>query len=68
MKNAVLEIVGWVAGIQGALGAGGLLFGDGPWGVVHQYWDLSVAGYIVLLVAGILLVGAAEVGKHRSRV
>ncbi|QDY78388.1 hypothetical protein [Streptomyces qinzhouensis] len=67
MKNAVLDIVGWVVGIQGALGAGGLLFGDKPWGFVHQFWDLSVAAYLVLLAVGIVLVAVVEKNKHSRR-
>ncbi|AZK95790.1 MULTISPECIES: hypothetical protein [Streptomyces] len=67
MKNVVLEIVGWFVLVQGVLGAGGLLFGDGPWGVVHQYWDLSVAAYLVLLAVGIALVAVVEKGKAARR-
>lgn len=67
MKNEVLAIAGWIIGIQGALGAGGHLWGEQPWGLIHQYRELSLPVYVALLVVGAAMAGVGELaGKRRK--
>ncbi|MGW4033235.1 hypothetical protein ACWEFL_28730 [Streptomyces sp. NPDC004838] len=68
MKNQLLAIIGWVAAVQGGLGAGGLMFGDGPWGLLHKWWDLSTAGYVVILAVGLVVALAGEAAHKRGKV
>ncbi|MEV0126336.1 hypothetical protein AB0I16_33130 [Streptomyces sp. NPDC050703] len=63
----IIAIVGWVVGIQGALGTAGRLFGDGPWGLLHQWWDIPTPLYVALFVAGAALAVYGETGKKRAR-
>ncbi|WP_282797799.1 hypothetical protein [Streptomyces sp. CC224B] len=64
----ITAVVGWVVGIQGALGLLGKLFGGNSWGLVHKWWDVPTAGYAVLLVLGAALAFLGERGgRVRSR-
>ncbi|MFD9068594.1 hypothetical protein [Streptomyces lasiicapitis] len=63
----IIAIIGWIVGVQGALGLAGRLFGDDPWGLVQKWWDVPPAGYVVLLVVGAGLVFYGEQGKARAR-
>ncbi|MEI5102308.1 hypothetical protein RB200_32180 [Streptomyces sp. PmtG] len=63
----IVAIVGWVVGIQGALGLAGNLFGNGSWGLIHKWWDVPTAGYAVLLVLGVALAAYGERSKVRAR-
>ncbi|MER6915726.1 hypothetical protein ABT354_28975 [Streptomyces sp. NPDC000594] len=67
MKNEIILTIGWVVAIQGALGAGGQLFGDGPWGLLHRWWDLPTTGYLVILLVGAVLAASGESAKKRAR-
>ncbi|WP_190137308.1 hypothetical protein [Streptomyces longispororuber] len=64
MKD-ITAIVGWVVGIQGALGLLGKLFTGESWGLIHKWWDVPTAGYAVLLVLGAAL---AFLGERRGSV
>ncbi|MFF0446519.1 hypothetical protein ACFYT4_08925 [Streptomyces sp. NPDC004609] len=64
MKNELILIIGWVAAVQGGLGAAGQQFGDGPWGLLHKWWDIPTAGYAVILVVGLAI---ALTGEARKR-
>ncbi|GGT30959.1 hypothetical protein [Streptomyces purpureus] len=66
MKNELIAIIGWVLGVQGGLGAGGRIFGDGPWGLLHKWWDIPTPGYIALAVLGIALALYGETTKKRA--
>ncbi|MET9377997.1 hypothetical protein ACFYV5_28735 [Streptomyces sp. NPDC003035] len=67
MKNEVITVIGWVALIQGGLGAGGQLFGDKAWGMLQKWWDIPTAGYAVLTLAGIALALWGETAKKRAK-
>ncbi|MGW6455456.1 hypothetical protein ACWF94_05915 [Streptomyces sp. NPDC055078] len=67
MKNEIILTIGWIAAIQGGLGAGGRTFGDGDWGLLHKWWDLPTTGYLVILVVGVVLALAGEAGRKRAR-
>ncbi len=68
MKNETIAVIGWITAVQGALGAGGRLFGDEPWGLLQKWWDIPTAGYVVLLVAGAVIAPAGEAGRKRAKV
>ncbi|MEV0324498.1 hypothetical protein ACIBKX_39130 [Streptomyces sp. NPDC050658] len=63
----IIAIVGWVVGIQGALGAAGRIFGDNPWGLVQKWWDVPTPGYLALLVVGAALAFWGETSKSRAK-
>ncbi|MER8046046.1 hypothetical protein [Streptomyces sp. NPDC094032] len=67
MKNEALAVIGWIALVQGGLGAGGRLFGDGPWGLLQKWWDIPTAGYLALLVVGIALAAVGETAKAKKK-
>ncbi|MEU9602862.1 hypothetical protein [Streptomyces sp. NPDC048057] len=67
MKNEVLSVVGWVTAVQGALGAGGQIWGEGPWGLLHKLWDLSVPAYVVIMVVGLAIALPTEVVRKRGK-
>ncbi|MGA4957849.1 hypothetical protein [Streptomyces lavendulocolor] len=58
-----LAIIGWVTGVQGVLGFFGRTFGDQPWGLLHQWWEIPTAGYAALAVLGAVLAVYGETGK-----
>ncbi|MGX1505246.1 UNVERIFIED_CONTAM: hypothetical protein RKD43_003871 [Streptomyces graminofaciens] len=62
----IAAIIGWVTGVQGVLGRPGPTFGDKPWGLLHQRWDLPSAGYIAVAAAGVALALTAETAKKRA--
>ncbi|WP_434594509.1 hypothetical protein [Streptomyces sp. A5-4] len=64
MKETV-AIIGWVVGIQGALGVLGRTFGDGPWGLLHRWWEIPTAGYAALAVVGAVLAVWGEAGRRK---
>ncbi|MGW5676646.1 hypothetical protein ACWEV4_16460 [Streptomyces sp. NPDC003860] len=66
MKNEVLLIVGWVTAVQGGVGAGGLIWGEEPWGLLHRWWDLSVPAYLAIMVAGLAIALPVEALKRRK--
>ncbi|MFF8288500.1 hypothetical protein ACF068_04590 [Streptomyces sp. NPDC016309] len=59
----IVAIIGWVAGIQGVLGFAGGTFGDEPWGLLHQWWEIPTAGYAVIAVLGAVLAVYGETAK-----
>ncbi|MEV0257598.1 hypothetical protein AB0H82_25490 [Streptomyces sp. NPDC050732] len=65
----IIAIVGWVVGIQGGLGVAGRMFGDGPWGMLHKWWDVPTPLYAVLFVvgAGLALYGETSKQRHKAR-
>jgi hypothetical protein len=67
MKNEVIAVIGWITLVQGALGAGGQFFGDEAWGLLHKWWDIPTAGYVLLLLAGIALAWWGEAAKQRAK-
>ncbi|MER7661030.1 MULTISPECIES: hypothetical protein [unclassified Streptomyces] len=67
MKNETIAIIGWITAVQGALGAGGRLYGDGPWGLLHPWWDIPTAGYVVLFAVGAVIALVGETGRKRAK-
>ncbi|MEV8528029.1 MULTISPECIES: hypothetical protein [unclassified Streptomyces] len=67
ITKQVVGPLGWVVGIQGALGLAGGLFGDGPWGFLHKLADVPPVGYLALLVLGAVPAVWAETGKKQRR-
>ncbi|MFF8609058.1 hypothetical protein ACF06X_24300 [Streptomyces sp. NPDC015346] len=67
IKNEVIAIVGWVALVQGGLGAGGQIFGDKAWGLLQKWWDIPTVGYVVLALAGAALALWSETAKRRAK-
>ncbi|ATL29573.1 hypothetical protein [Streptomyces formicae] len=62
----IVAIIGWVVGVQGGLGVAGRVFGDGPWGMLHKWWDVPTPLYVVLFVAGVAVAVYAEISKKRK--
>ncbi|MEV6401092.1 hypothetical protein AB0M39_41025 [Streptomyces sp. NPDC051907] len=62
----IIAIIGWVVGIQGALGVAGRNFGDGPWGLLHKWWEIPTGGYIALAVVGLAMAVWGERTKKRA--
>ncbi|MDT9692396.1 hypothetical protein Q5762_29515 [Streptomyces sp. P9(2023)] len=67
MKNEVIAVIGWIALVQGGLGAGGQLFGDKAWGLLQKWWEIPTAGYVVLALAGLALAVWGESAKKRAK-
>ncbi|MFF9915809.1 hypothetical protein [Streptomyces sp. NPDC013457] len=67
MKNDVIAVIGWITLVQGALGAGGQIFGDKPWGLLQKWWDIPTAGYLALAVVGAALALWGETAKKRAK-
>ncbi|MFF0437396.1 hypothetical protein ACFYU9_34870 [Streptomyces sp. NPDC004327] len=67
MKNEAMAIIGWIALVQGGLGAGGRLFGDGPWGLLHKWWDIPTPGYLAIFAVGLVLAAFGETMKIRAK-
>jgi hypothetical protein len=67
MKNELIAVIGWIAAVQGGLGAGGRIFGNEPWGLLHLWWDVPTAGYLALLAVGLVVALTAESARKRSR-
>ncbi|MDG4858975.1 hypothetical protein P8605_12555 [Streptomyces sp. T-3] len=63
----VLAIIGWVAGIQGALGAVGRLTTGNDWGMLHRWFDPPIALYVVLAVLGFALAAYTERDRQRAK-
>ncbi|MGA4840342.1 hypothetical protein [Streptomyces sp. G45] len=63
----ITAVIGWVVGIQGALGLAGRLSGNDPWGLLQKWWDIPTAGYAALLVLGFVLAVYGEKGKKAAR-
>ncbi|MGR8009060.1 hypothetical protein [Streptomyces hypolithicus] len=61
----VVALIGWVVGIQGALGVIGSIVGDGPWGLLQKWWDIPTAGYLVLAVVGAALAVWGESARRK---
>jgi len=68
LKNEVVLIIGWVAAIQGALGAGGRIFGDKPWGLLQNWWDVPTVGYVAILVLGAVIASYGEMSRRRAKI
>ncbi|MEV8625712.1 hypothetical protein [Streptomyces sp. NPDC051079] len=67
MKNEALAVIGWIALVQGGLGAGGRLFGDGPWGLLQKWWDIPTPAYLVLFALGAALASYGENAKRKAK-
>ncbi|GAA2795641.1 hypothetical protein [Streptomyces showdoensis] len=67
MKNEALTVIGWITLVQGGLGAGGRLFGDGPWGLLQKWWDIPTAGYLVLFAVGAVIAAYGETAKKKAK-
>lgn len=63
----IIAIVGWVVGIQGALGVAGRTFGDEPWGMLKKWWDVPTPLYAALIAVGVVLAVYGETAKKRQR-
>ncbi|MGH4032373.1 hypothetical protein ACQB60_25935 [Actinomycetota bacterium Odt1-20B] len=63
----IITIIGWVVGIQGALGVLGRLFTGDSWGLLQKWWDIPTPGYLVLFVLGAALAIWGETSKQRAR-
>ncbi|MEE1751884.1 hypothetical protein [Streptomyces sp. SP18CS02] len=62
----IVAVIGWIVGVQGALGAAGRTWGDGPWGLLDKWWDIPTAGYVVIMLAGAALAVYGEAAKQRA--
>ncbi|WP_149182358.1 hypothetical protein [Streptomyces sp. TRM49041] len=65
MKELV-AVVGWVVGIQGALGIAGKVFSEEPWGLLHKWWEIPTAGYAVIALVGAAIAVYGETSKRRA--
>ncbi|MFV0128428.1 hypothetical protein ACLGI4_12025 [Streptomyces sp. HMX112] len=63
----IVAVIGWIVGVQGALGIAGRVFGDGPWGLIAKWWEIPTAGYAALAVAGLALGAYGERARARQR-
>uniref|UniRef100_A0AAU2UWN8 Uncharacterized protein n=1 Tax=Streptomyces sp. NBC_00003 TaxID=2903608 RepID=A0AAU2UWN8_9ACTN len=66
ITKQVVGPIGWVVGIQGALGFAGEQFGNGPWGFLHKLIDVPRPGYLALAVLGAALAVWAETGRKQA--
>ncbi|MFI1017356.1 hypothetical protein [Streptomyces sp. NPDC020965] len=64
MKNEIILTIGWIAAIQGGLAIAGEHLGDGPWGLLHLFWDVPMTVNAVILAAGLAFVLIGELGKR----
>ncbi|CAM5248600.1 hypothetical protein GCM10010329_08520 [Streptomyces spiroverticillatus] len=67
MKNELLAIIGWVIGIQGALGFIGRTWSDGDWGLLHLWFTPPTALYIVMAIVGLTLGIAVDVARKKQK-
>ncbi|MGW1871540.1 hypothetical protein ACWCPS_39235 [Streptomyces mauvecolor] len=67
ITKQVVGAIGWVIGIQGALGFAGARFGNGPWGFLHKLADIPAVGYLALAVVGAALAVWGETAKKARR-
>ncbi|MCM2394014.1 hypothetical protein [Streptomyces albipurpureus] len=67
MKNEIILTIGWVAAIQGVLGAAGQIFGDDPWGLLHLWWNIPVGGYLAIFLVGAAIAFMGETTRRRER-
>ncbi|MFE3021486.1 hypothetical protein [Streptomyces sp. NPDC059256] len=67
MKNEILLTIGWIAAIQGVLGAAGQIFGENPWGFVHLWWDIPVGGYLALFLVGAAIAFMGETARKKEK-
>ncbi|WP_327354249.1 hypothetical protein [Streptomyces sp. NBC_01304] len=63
----VVSIVGWIVGVQGALGAVGRLTTGNDWGLVHKWFDPPIALYVVMAVAGFCLAAYGESARQKAK-
>ncbi|WP_411128512.1 hypothetical protein [Streptomyces sp. x-19] len=59
-------IIGFIVMVQGALGLFGLLFFDGPWGVLRHVVDLPWPAYAGVFAAGAALMVWGEPDRKRK--
>ncbi|MFF3321169.1 hypothetical protein [Streptomyces sp. NPDC002889] len=62
----IVAVIGWVVGVQGTLGVAGRTFGEGPWGLLHKWWEIPTAGYAVIAVVGLVIAVYGETAKKRA--
>ncbi|MFJ2744490.1 hypothetical protein ACIO3O_33105 [Streptomyces sp. NPDC087440] len=67
MKNELLAALGWIIGIQGALGFIGRTWSDGDWGLLHLWFTPPTALYIVMAVAGLAFGIAVDVRRKQEK-
>jgi hypothetical protein len=67
MKNELIALIGWTVGVQGALGLAGDWFGNGPWGLLQQWWDVPALGYAALLALGLMIALTAGAARKAPR-
>ncbi len=67
MKNELLAIIGWVVGIQGALGFIGRTWFDGDWGLLHLWFTPPSALYLAMALVGIPLGVAADLARKKQK-
>lgn len=60
----LIALIGWFVGIQGVLGVAGRTFGDGPWGLLHRWWEIPTAGYVVIALVGAGIAVYGETAKQ----
>jgi len=63
----MLEIIGIIVFIQGALGFGGPAFFGQEAGLLHQWVDLPPTAYLGITVIGAVLTAAGAVLRRSSR-
>lgn len=64
--KVIAAVIGWIVGVQGALGVAGRVFSDEPWGVMRHWWDVPTGAYAALALLGGVLALWGETG-HRKR-
>ncbi|MFI5807854.1 hypothetical protein [Streptomyces sp. NPDC051561] len=68
MKNECVAVVGWILGIEGALGLIGIKWLDGDLGLIHLLFTPDTWVYVVLVVIGVGVAVGHEAARKRGRV
>lgn len=63
----IVGIAGTVVAIQGALGICGRVFGEKPWGLLQQWFDIPHSGYVAITAVGLGCALWGELGRMSRR-